>query len=173
VHVFECKQGSLLDAEFRAQVQQLFAAGSPPGHALCIGISEAIFTAHNTEVRAFIDALKPAGLKFALTGFGMSPMAFDYMKSLPVDYLELHDKLIASIGSDKTSLVTIKYLNEICHVLNVRTIAYSAESELHEAALAKIGTDYVRNFAPESQGRAASTASTPKPFVVDLPGLTH
>jgi diguanylate cyclase (GGDEF)-like protein/PAS domain S-box-containing protein len=172
VHVFECKPGSILDANFRTQVQQLFATSSPGGHNLCLGISEATFTARKADVLAFIEALKPAGLKFALTGFGMSPMSFDYVKSLPVDYLELHDELIASIGNDKTSLVTIKFLNELGHVLNFKTIALSAASELHEAALAKIGTDYIRNFAPESQSRTASPPAA-KPFLLDVQGITH
>jgi PAS domain S-box-containing protein len=146
VHIVDCKPGSILDADFRARVQQLFTH-APPGHSLCIGIPEDTFIAHEAEVRAFIDTLKPAGICFALTGFGIGAIAFDYMKSLPVDYLELHEQLIAGIDSDKTSLVTIKYLNEMCHVLNLKTIAFGDEAQLHEAALAGIGTDYIRDFA--------------------------
>lgn len=174
VHIVECKPGSILDPDFRGQLLELFA-DSPRAHSLCIGIQEPTYTAHKEQVLAFIDALKPLGIKFALTDFGIGAISFDYMKHLPVDYLELHDQLIASIDTDKTSLVTIKYLNEISHVLNLRTIAFSIESELHEAGLAQIGTDYIRQFTPDTQVRSAGTTgtTTKPPFVADLQGVTH
>ncbi|MDY6984580.1 MAG: EAL domain-containing protein, partial [Pseudomonadota bacterium] len=155
VHIVACKPGSILDPEFRAQVKQLFTL-RPEGHSLCIGIPEATYIAHGDDVRACIDSLKPAGILFALTDFGAGSIAFDYMKSLPVDYIELHEQLIASIGSDRTSLVTLKYLNEMCHVLNLKTISFSDDSRLHEAALAGIGTDYVRDFTASAQRRTTS-----------------
>lgn len=170
VHIYECKPGSILDAGFRTELSQL-CLHKAPAHGLCIGIAETTFTAHRDEVLSFIDALKPAGLKFALTGFGTGVIALDQIKSLPVDYLELHAKLIASIDGDKTSLVTLKYLNEMCHVLNLRTLAFSDESELHEAALAQCGTDYIRNFHPDVRARAATR--TAKSVVADTQGVTH
>jgi EAL domain-containing protein (putative c-di-GMP-specific phosphodiesterase class I) len=173
VHIYACKQGSILDADFLAQLGRLFATNTP-GHSLCIGIDEATFTAHRDAVLAFIDALKPLGLKFALTDFGAASLSFDYMKSLPVDYLELSVSLIASIDTDKASVVAIRFLNEIGHVLNLKTLALCAESELHEAALNRSGTDYIRNFAQENQGTGTGrTAGKARPFLVDGQGIKH
>lgn len=173
VHIYQCKQGSILSADFLAQLRQIFLT-STPGHSLCIGIHESTFDAHKDAVLAFIDALKPMGIKFALTDFGTASLSFDYMKNLPVDYVELSATLIASIGTDKASLVAIKFLNEIGHVLNFRTLALSAESELHEAALSRVGTDYIRNFAQENQSTGTTrTSSTTKPFLADGQGIKH
>lgn len=168
VHIVACKPGSILDPEFRARVRQLFTL-RPEGHSLCIGIPEATYIAHGDEVRTFIDTLKPAGIAFALANFGAGSIAFDYMKSLPVDYVELHEQLIAGIDSDRTSLVTLKYLNEMCHVLNLKTIAFSDSSQPHEAALAAIGTDYVRDFAAQAQRRNPHDA---KPAMADAQSFT-
>jgi PAS domain S-box-containing protein len=173
VHIYQCKQGSILSADFLAQLRHIFLT-SAPGHSLCIGIHENTFNAHKDAVLTFIDALKPLGIKFALTDFGTASLSFDYMKSLPVDYLELSAALIASIDTDKASLVAIKFLNEIGHVLNFRTLALSAESELHEAALNRAGTDYIRNFAQENlSAGAAKTTGTARPFLVDGQGIKH
>ncbi len=173
VHVYPCKQGSLLDAAFLSQLRELFLT-TPTGHSLCIGIAESTFTAHRDAVLVFIDALRPFGIQFALTGFGTASLAFDYMKSLPVDYLELSASLIGSIDTDKTSLVAIKFLNEIGHVLNFKTLALCAESELHEAALSRVGTDYIRNFAQENQNAGATTSTaTAKPLLADGLGIKH
>jgi EAL domain-containing protein (putative c-di-GMP-specific phosphodiesterase class I) len=173
VHIYACKQGSILDAAFLAQLRELFVAGAP-GHSLCIGIAEATFNAHTDTVLAFIDALKPLGIKFALTEFGAASLSFDYMKSLPVDYLELSATLIAGIDSDKASLVAIKFLNEIGHVLNLKTLALCAESELFEAELNRSGTDYIRNFAQENHSAGATkTAASARPFLVDGQGIKH
>ncbi len=150
VYIADCKVASIMDEAFVARIAQLYAHPLPAKQTLCIGIPEADFIAHNDKVRAFITALTPVGIKFALTEFGAASISHDYMKDLPVDYLKLHDALIANIHTDKASLLTLKYLNEIGHVLNFKTIAFCSDNELQEAALGKIGTDYIRKAAPET-----------------------
>ena len=174
VYVYECREESLLDAEFIAEMKQ-HAVKLPRRHILCIGIPETVFTAHSDKIRAFINALKPAGLKFALTDFGAASFSFEYMKSLPVDYLELHDSLITSIDTDKTSLLTIRYLNEIGRVLNIKTVAACSGSEHHEAELAKAGIDYVRFIAPTSHSLTApaKAPAVTRPVMIDEHGITH
>ncbi len=165
VYIVDCKVTSILDDGFATRIRQLYAHVLPARQVLCIGIAEADFIAHSDAVRAFITALKPAGVKFALTEFGAKSISPDYMKDLPVDYLKLHDSLVATIHADKASLLTMKYLNEIGHVLNFKTIAFCSDNELQEAALGKIGTDYVRKAVPETVSLTTDNAPLIKPVV--------
>jgi EAL domain-containing protein (putative c-di-GMP-specific phosphodiesterase class I)/GGDEF domain-containing protein/PAS domain-containing protein len=161
VYIYECKLSSLLDHGFVARMERLFADRLPVRHTLCIGIAEADYIAHKEAVRAFIDALEPAGVRFALTDFGAASFSYDYMKDLPFDYLKLHESLVANIHTDKASMLTIKYLNEIGHVLNFKTLAFCSDNELQEAALGKIGTDYIRKAAPDTVSLTVSATIRP------------
>lgn len=170
IYVFECKLSSILDDAFMARVLQLYTSNIPVKYSLCMAIPEAVFIAHNEKVRLLIDALKPAGVKFALTDFGASSFSYDYMKNIPVDFLKLHDSLIAHIDTDKASFLTVKYFNEIGHALNFKIIAFCADSEPREAALNKIGIHYIRNAVSDSQSLNTPNAlAASKPFLANEP----
>lgn len=160
VYIYDCKLISILDEEFTENIKQLFVDDSPAKYFLCMAIPEAVFIDHNAKVRLLIDALKPAGVKFALTDFGSVPFTFEYLKNLPVDYLKLHDSLIANIDTDKTSLLTIKYFNEIGNAMNFKTIAFGLDNTLQEAALNRAGTHFVRSSAPDTQSLNTNISST-------------
>jgi len=145
-YILECSESSILDSGFLDKLRSDVANKNSPRHQLCLGITEDTYIAHGDSVRKLIETLQPLGYSFALTGFGSSNISFEYMKSLPVDYLKLDDALIKNVDTDQTALLTVKYLNDISHVLKFKTIATGADSEVHLEKLRDIGTDYIQGF---------------------------
>ncbi|KPJ91680.1 MAG: histidine kinase, partial [Gammaproteobacteria bacterium SG8_15] len=100
--------------------------------------------------------MKELGCQFALDDFGSGLSSFTYLKNLPVDYLKIDGSFVQDMINDPINQAMVAAINEVGHVIGIRTIAECAENPAIIHQLTKLGVDYAQGYA----------ISTPMPIEV-------
>jgi len=129
-------------------LEQLKETGIP-GNKLCFEITETAAVANLTLARNFIFKLKAIGCHFALDDFGSGLSSFTYLKNLPVDFLKIDGSFVKDIVKDPIDFAMVKSINEIGHVMNIKTVAEHVENDEIRVRLEEIGVDYVQGYGVE------------------------
>lgn len=111
---------------------------------ICFEITETAAITHLSNASKFISILKGMGCKFALDDFGSGLSSFGYLKNLPVDYLKIDGMFVKDIVDDQIDHAMVKSINEIGHVMKMKTIAEYVENDEIKGMLREIGVDYAQ-----------------------------
>lgn len=137
---------SLNDDQFPAFLKNQIVASRIPPRALCFEITETM-TIHNLQrVARFMQELKEIGCCISLDDFGSGMSSFNYLKSLPIDYLKIDGTLVQNIAEDRTNLAMVESINRIGHIMGLKTIAEFVEDESILAKLREMGVDFAQGF---------------------------
>ncbi|HEC12105.1 MAG TPA: EAL domain-containing protein [Acidiferrobacteraceae bacterium] len=137
---------SLSDDHFMSAVSDLFEELNIPPHKICFEITETAAIADLTAAMRFVNKFKHLGCEFSLDDFGSGLSSFGYLKTLPVDYLKIDGSFIKDIATDPIDLAMVKSINDIGHVMGMRTIAEFVENDDILSRLRVIGVDYVQGY---------------------------
>lgn len=113
---------------------------------LCFEITESEAVRNMTEALHFIEALRHFGCRFALDDFGSGMCSFSYLKHLPVDYLKIDGSFVLGVAEDRIDEATVRSINEIGHVMGMKTVAESVETKASYDALKKLEIDYGQGY---------------------------
>ena len=91
--------------------------------------------------------LRLIGCSLSLDDFGTGLSSFSYLKQLPVNYLKIDGSFVRQILEDRISYAIVSSINQIGHVMGLRTIAEFVENEAIKDQLKLIGVDYVQGYA--------------------------
>jgi EAL domain-containing protein (putative c-di-GMP-specific phosphodiesterase class I) len=127
----------------RAQLQ---AHGVAPASA-CFEVTETAAIADLAAARALMDGLRALGCRFALDDFGSGMSSFAQLKHLPVDFLKIDGGFIQDLATSPTDAAMVTAINDVAHVMGLRTIAERVEDEATLDALRRIGVDYAQGYA--------------------------
>ena len=147
---------SINDERFTKFAIDLIKKSQVPGNCLCFEICETAAIAQINQSSKFINALKSLGVKFALDDFGSGLSSLSYLKNLPIDYLKIDGSLIETIPYDEYNRVIVNSINEVAHVMGIKTIAEFVENDRVLEYLNEISIDYVQGFLT---GRPTAIAS--------------
>ena len=137
---------SLTDDSLSAFVQQqLEQSGVSPGR-VCFEITETAVISNLTRAQTFISDMKSLGCLFALDDFGSGLSSFTYLKHFPVDYLKIDGSFVRDIVNDPTDHAMVAAINQVGHVLGVKTIAEFVESDAIMDSLKTMNVDYVQGY---------------------------
>ena len=137
---------SLGDEGFLAFVIQQLKQSRVPPEKVCFEITETLAIANLTSATHFIKALKAEGCRFALDDFGSGLSSFAYLQSLPVDYLKIDGHFVRDVAGGGVGYAFVKSINEIGHVMGMKTIAEFVEDAATLERLREIGVDYAQGF---------------------------
>ncbi|OGT30978.1 MAG: hypothetical protein A2W28_04715 [Gammaproteobacteria bacterium RBG_16_51_14] len=117
-----------------------------PPWKLCFEITETAAISDMSSASQFIHTLKAQGCKFALDDFGSGLSSFGYLKQLPVDILKIDGMFVKNIVEDPIDFAMVKMINEIGHVMGMKTVAEFVENEAIIQKLEEIGVDYAQGY---------------------------
>jgi diguanylate cyclase (GGDEF)-like protein/PAS domain S-box-containing protein len=113
---------------------------------LCFEVTETAAIANIGNAVEFIEALKSLGVRFALDDFGSGLSSFAYLKKLPVDFLKIDGVFVKNIVKDPVSLAMVRSINDIGHVMGMKTVAEFVGDEETLAVLREVGVDYAQGY---------------------------
>lgn len=137
---------SLGDDQFLQFVREQFVR-SPVVDHVCFEITETAAITNFSQAHGFISALKRQGCRFALDDFGSGLSSFAYLKSLPVDFLKIDGGFVHDMVSDPIDAAMVESINQLGHVMGIRTIAEHVETEAVLASLRALGVDFAQGYA--------------------------
>ncbi|MDH5572424.1 MAG: EAL domain-containing protein [Gammaproteobacteria bacterium] len=137
---------SLCNPDFSDYViEQISLSGMSP-EKLCFEITESSTIANMDSALLFIRKIHAFGCLVALDNFGDTDISFEYIRQLDIDFIKISSFFIRDINTDPVSHAMIRSINEICHILNIKTIAGSVETEEVMASLESLDIDYIQGF---------------------------
>lgn len=114
--------------------------------ALCFEISESAVLKSMTEAVEFMQELRQRGCRFALADFGGDVSSFRYLRTLPVDYLKLHDRCTSRVLSDPLDRCLVEAVSRASRALGIATVAEKVESAAVFAELQRLEVQYAQGM---------------------------
>jgi len=133
---------SLGDAEFVDFVEQQLRNSRVSCDRICFEISEASAISNLRAIGESMKRLRKLGCRFALDDFGSGLSSFGYLKTLQIDYIKIDGGFVKDMMQDKIDAAMVRAINEIGHVVGIKTIAEFIETEEILDTLCRLGVDY-------------------------------
>lgn len=134
------------ESMLRFIINQLKSSQVPAGKVK-FEITETAAIANLRSATTFIETLVEYGIRFSLDDFGSGLSSFAYLKKLRVHALKIDGMFVKDMLNDPLDAEMVKSINEIGHVMGLKTIAEFVESDAIMASLQSIGVDYVQGYA--------------------------
>jgi diguanylate cyclase (GGDEF)-like protein/PAS domain S-box-containing protein len=138
---------SLADPQFLPFCVNEYKRRSIVPDQVCLEITETAAIANWSHANQLFAALKDMGFKFALDDFGSGMSSFGYLKYLPLDYIKIDGSFVKDMVLDQVDKTFVEVINQIGHVMALKTIAEFVEDEQTVELLQKIGVDFAQGFS--------------------------
>ena len=114
---------------------------------ICFEITETAVIGNLSGAQAFMERMRLLGCRFALDDFGSGLSSFGYLRSLPVDYLKIDGVFMRGITENAVNQALVRAINEVGHVMNIKTVAEYVEDSATLALVRAMGVDYAQGHA--------------------------
>lgn len=130
---------------------------------LVIEVSERAVTDDAGHMSTVIRGLRSLGVSVALDDFGAGSTSLGQLGELPLDFLKIDQRFVASLVSDDgTFLAIIEAVTNLAHTLGMSVIAEGIETEMQRKLLLDVGCNLGQGFLlARPQSIAALAASQP------------
>ena len=135
---------SLSDDKFLNYVIDTLGKTRVPTRYICFEITETTAIANFSRAIHFISTLRSMGCRFSLDDFGSGLSSFSYLKNLPVDYIKIDGSFIKDIIHNPIDEAMVEAINQIGHLMGIKSIAEFVNNEAIYNRLKKIGVDFAQ-----------------------------
>ena len=138
---------SLGDDSLHDYIVEQFVEHDIAPEQICFEITETAVIANLIKAQDFMAGLKTLGCRFSLDDFGSGLSSFAYLKALPVDFLKIDGVFIRDIAHNAINRAMVKAINEVGHVMGIRTVAEYVEDGPTLDVVRELGVDYAQGYA--------------------------
>jgi diguanylate cyclase (GGDEF)-like protein/PAS domain S-box-containing protein len=138
---------SLADTGLQDYITGQFVQYAIAPEQICFEITETAVIANLPKAQVFMRQLKAMGCRFSLDDFGSGFSSFAYLKALPVDYLKIDGVFVRGIATNAINRAMVKAINEVGHVMGLKTVAEYVENAETLAIIRELGIDYAQGYA--------------------------
>ena len=138
---------SLADTHLQDYIIEQFVQYAVAPEQICFEITETAVIANLPKAQVFMHKLRALGCRFSLDDFGSGFSSFGYLKALPVDYLKIDGVFVRDIATNTINRAMVKAINEVGHVMGLKTVAEYVEDEATLAIIRELGVDYAQGYA--------------------------
>lgn len=137
---------SLSDDGFMLELETLLKANRQHASKICFEVTETCAVSNLHYAADFMREMKRLNCRFALDDFGTGLSSYAYLQKLPVDYVKIDGIFVRDMATNLTNYAMVRSINELCHFLDLKTIAeYVEDMEILET-LREIQVDYAQGF---------------------------
>lgn len=143
---------TISDPDFKAFVSDRLQNSPVPANRLGFEVTETATVENLSGARELLNTIKAAGCELYLDDFGTGLSSFNYLASLPFDYLKIDGSFIKEITADKVSEAMVVAINDVAKVTGLKTVAEFVENQEIIHCLENIGIEYLQGYglhAPE------------------------
>ncbi len=140
---------SLCDDHFLNFIKRQFALYQVPHRHVCFEITETAAISNLARAGEFISELRAQGCRFSLDDFGSGLSSFTYLKNMQVDYLKIDGSFVRDMADDAMDHAMVSAINQVGHVMGLKTIAEGVENEATLEQLRRMGVDFAQGFGIE------------------------
>ncbi|WP_264756491.1 EAL domain-containing protein [Marinobacter sp. Arc7-DN-1] len=138
---------SLSDDSFMLGLESNLRANPELAHKLCFEVTETSAVANLHFASDFMREMKRLSCRFALDDFGTGLSSYAYLQKLPVDFVKIDGIFVRDMATNLTNYAMVRSINELCHFLDLQTIAEYVEDMEIMDTLKEIQVDYAQGFA--------------------------
>ncbi|WP_372998812.1 DUF1631 family protein [Marinobacter sp.] len=138
---------SLSDDSFMLGLESNLRANPELAHKLCFEVTETSAVANLHFASDFMREMKRLNCRFALDDFGTGLSSYAYLQKLPVDFVKIDGIFVRDMATNLTNYAMVRSINELCHFLDLQTIAEYVEDMEIMDTLKEIQVDYAQGFA--------------------------
>jgi len=109
-------------------------------------VTETMAISNLQAANKFIKKIKEYGCGFSLDDFGSGLSSLSYLKNLEVDTLKVDGIFIRDIIDDPIDTEMVRSINNIGHVMGMKTVAEYVETKEIYEKLVEMGFDYLQGF---------------------------
>ncbi|MFA7318291.1 MAG: EAL domain-containing protein [Sulfuricella sp.] len=140
---------SLCDEHFLEFIKRQFALYKVPYKHVCFEITETAAITNLTKATDFISELRSHGCRFSLDDFGSGLSSFTYPKNMQVDYLKIDGSFVRDMVDDAIDEAMVSSINQVGHVIGLKTIAEFVENDAVLEKLREMGVDFAQGYGIE------------------------
>ena len=137
---------SIGDEHFMHHLAEHFKNCHFPAEKICFEVTETAAIRNLSVASLFIDTIKELGCSFSLDDFGSGMSSFGYLKQLNIDYLKIDGLFVKDIVIDPVDAAMVKSINEVGHIMGLKTIAEYVENDEIFDVIREIGVDFAQGY---------------------------
>ncbi|SQD78454.1 EAL domain-containing protein [Moritella yayanosii] len=137
---------SLGDSDLLQHIMTTITQAEVSPQQIMFEITETAAISNLASATIFINTLSTFGCQFALDDFGSGLSSFAYLKNLPVNTLKIDGIFIKDILTNPIDAAMVKSINEIGHLMKLKTIAEFVENDAIKQKVEAIGIDFAQGY---------------------------
>jgi diguanylate cyclase (GGDEF)-like protein/PAS domain S-box-containing protein len=150
VHLFiNLSGGSLANRHILETIEERLQKEPELGSRISLEITETAAIGNLQQALNYMKRLKRLGVTFALDDFGSGLSSFNYLKTLPVDYVKIDGCFIRDLLDDPVDAAMVESICRISNEMGIETIAEFVEDKELIAWLTAVGVDYAQGYGIE------------------------
>ena len=137
---------SLTNHNFMNFIVEQFTQHKELAKKICFEVTETAAITNLIQADRCISKLREMGIRFSLDDFGSGLASFEYLKTLPMDYLKIDGMFVRDMVSDPIDRAMVKSIHEVGSVMGKITVAEFVENEDILKEVKAIGVHFAQGY---------------------------